>query len=294
MPSVKLSIASRVNCWNTDQIRGDGVSKALPRRLFPTASMTRLLLAALLAALINIASAQDSASKTGEYTATSTVLELLGENDAQPFREKIPIDQHIAWEVYVPGNYDPGNPAGVLVFINSRNSGKIEPEWKEVMENSNLIWIGANESGNEVEVPQRVAYALLAPRLIINSYAVDPERIYLSGFSGGSRVASMVATEYNRLFKGAIYNSGANFWGDAALSRYQEMNPNHYIFITGTEDFNLEDTREVHAAYLQAGIKNSKLMVVPAMAHKRPAAADLEMAIHYLDSRLSSRPKGLE
>lgn len=270
------------------------MSKLITRPLSAGALIIQLMIAGLWIALTSIINAQEPLLRTGEYTANSSVLELLGEESAQPFAEKIPIDQHIAWEVYVPGNYDPGNPAGVLVFINSRNSGKIEPEWKEVMENSNLIWIGANESGNEVEVPQRVAYALLAPRLIINSYAVDPERIYLSGFSGGSRVASMVATEYNRLFKGAIYNSGANFWGDAALSRYQEMNPNHYIFITGTEDFNLEDTREVHAAYLQAGIKNSKLMVVPAMAHKRPAAADLEMAIHYLDSRLSSRPKGLE
>ena len=160
------------------------------------------------------------------------------------------------------------------------------------MENTNLIYIGANESGNQIDVPNRVAYAVLAPRVIINSYEVDLERIYVSGFSGGSRVASMVANEYNRVIKGAIYNSGANFWGESALPRYQEMLNHRYVFITGTEDFNLEDTREVYQAYQDTGIKNNKLMVIPGMAHKRPTAADLEAAIRYLDLRLSEVPVG--
>jgi dienelactone hydrolase len=254
--------------------------------------MNRSILVSLLTALISIASAQESMPATGEYTARTSVVELLGEEAAGPFREKIAVDQSISWEVFVPENYDPANPAGVLVFINSRNSGNIEPEWKAVMERFNLIYIGANESGNEIDVPQRVAYAILAPRVIHNSHAIDPERIYVSGFSGGSRVASMVATEYNRLFKGAIYNSGANFWGEAAAPRHQEMSSNHYVFIAGTEDFNLEDTREVYQAYQDAGISNSKLMVIRGMAHKRPAAVALETAIKYLDQRLFSLPVG--
>ncbi len=256
--------------------------------------MKQLIFVCLLTAFTSIAHAQESASRTGDYTATSTVLELLGAEAAKPFSEKIPIDQPITWEVFVPANYDPAKPAGVLVFINSRDSGLIEPEWKAVMENTNLIYIGANASGNQIDVPKRVAYAVVAPRVIINSYEVDLGRIYVSGFSGGSRVASMVATEYNRIIKGAIYNSGANFWGEAALPRYREMVNQRYVFITGTEDFNLEDTREVYQAYLDTGITNSKLMVIPGMAHKRPAAADLEAAVRYLDLRLPEAPGGSE
>ena len=245
--------------------------------------MKRWLLAGLLTALVTMTNAQESAPPTGEYTARTTVVELLGTEGAAPFSEKIAIDQPVSWEVFVPANYDPAKPPGVLVFINSRDSGTIEAEWKTVMEHTNLIYIGANESGNQIDVPKRVAYAVLAPRVIINSHEVDLQRIYVSGFSGGSRVASMVATEYNRIIKGAVYNSGANFWGESALPRYREMINQRYVFITGTEDFNLEDTREVYQAYQDAGIKNSMLMVIPGMAHKRPTAADLEAAIRYLD-----------
>jgi predicted peptidase len=231
----------------------------------------------LLTAYITIVSAQEVNAQHGEHTATSSVLELLGEINAQSFENKISINEPVEWEIYVPENYDPDIPAGVLVFINSRDSGKIVPEWIELMDKHNLIWIGANESGNKISISKRVAYAILAPKLLNNSYVINPERIYISGFSGGGRVSSMVATEYNQIFKGAIYNSGANFWGETSLSRYEEMKNNYYVFITGTEDFNLEDTKEVYNAYKNAGINNSKLIVIPNMAHKRPGSSSLNL-----------------
>ncbi|MFT7461231.1 MAG: hypothetical protein ACI9XC_000201 [Gammaproteobacteria bacterium] len=242
----------------------------------------------LLTTFITIVSAQEINTHLGEHTATSSVVELLGEAAAQSFENKIPINEPIEWEIYVPENYDSGIPPGVLVFINSRDSGEIENEWKELMERHNLIWIGANGSGNKISLSQRVAYAILAPKLINNSYVINPERVYISGFSGGGRVSSMVATEYNQIFKGAIYNSGANFWGEASSSRYEEMKNNYYVFITGTEDFNLEDIKEVYNAYKKSGIYNSKLIVIPNMAHKRPNAKNLDVAIRYLDSGRSN------
>jgi hypothetical protein len=249
--------------------------------------MKLLILAVVFTLFQSGAIAQQAAGRTSEYTASSTILDLVGVEAARVFEKKIPVNEPVAWEVYVPADYDPDQPAGVLVFVNSRNSGKIEPEWKAVIDDNNLIWIGANASGNDIAIEQRVAYALLAPKLINNHYSINTERVYISGFSGGGRVASMVATEYNRIFKGAIYNSGANYWGETALPRYQEMTDKHYVFITGTEDFNLEDTRQVYDEYLKLGIRHSKLMVIPGMAHKRPAAQDLHTAIQYLDSRIS-------
>ena len=247
--------------------------------------MKQWMITALLATLLSMASADDNTNRIGEYTASSTILELMGAEQARSFEDKIPVNTPVRWEIYVPEHYDPAKPAGVLVFINSKNSGKILDEWKAIMDRHNLIWIGANESGNDISIPQRVAYAILAPKLINTHYTINPERVYLSGFSGGGRMASMVATEYNSIFKGAIYNSGANFWGESALTRYQEMSNNHYVFVAGTEDFNLEDTKQVYNAYLEAGVKNSKLIVVPNMPHKRPDADILDTAINYLDSR---------
>ncbi len=247
--------------------------------------MKQWMIISLLASLLSVASADDNTNRTGEYTASSTILELMGEEQARSFEDKVAMNAPVSWEIYVPENYDPAKPAGVLVFINSKDSGKILNEWKDLMAKHNLIWIGANKSGNDSSIPQRVAYAILAPKVINTHYTINTERVYLSGFSGGGRMASMVATEYNRIFKGAIYNSGANFWGESVLTRYQEMSNNRYVFVAGTEDFNMEDTKQVYNDYLDAGVKYSKLIIVPNMPHKRPGADILDTAINYLDSR---------
>lgn len=211
-------------------------------------------------------------AQIGEFKISSTVVELLGETSAQSFEQIISVDKSIEWAVYVPESYDPEMPAGILVFINANNSGKIPNEWKRVMDMKNLIWIGANGSGNKTAISLRIIYAILAPTAINQNYKINADRIYISGFSGGGRVSSMVAVDYAHLFKGAIFNSGVNFWGKEKPKRYDEIKKNYFVFITGTEDLNLRDTKKVYNAYKKAGIQNIKLMVIPFMVSRTTSA----------------------
>ena len=158
------------------------------------------------------------------------------------------------------------------------------------MDRRNLIWIGAHGSGNTTHTTLRIAYAILAPVAIQETYAIDAERVYLSGFSGGGRVSSMIAADYAHIFKGAVYNCGANVWTGDKPSRHEEMKANHYVFLTGNRDFNLSDTRSVYNAYEKAGIPNIKLMVIPRMAHQNPGRREYEEAIEFLDSRVADQP----
>ncbi len=133
-----------------------------------------------------------------------------------------------------------------------------------------------------------MTYALLAPLAIGENYQVDADRTYVSGFSGGGRVASMVASEYPHVFKGAIFNCGANFWGNEKPKHYTEIRKNHYVFVTGTKDINLRDTKKVYKAYKRAKIPNIKLMVIPSMSHENPPRSKYEEAIQFLDSRVAN------
>ncbi len=224
----------------------------------------------------------------GEFNIGSTAAELLDKTSAQSFAQFLPVDKPIEWSVYVPKNYDSEVAAGILVFISADNSGKIPNDWKKIMDKHNLIWIGANRSGNKIVTSLRVTYAILAPVTIDKNYNINSDRIYVSGFSGGGRVSSMVATEYAHLFKGAIFNSGANFWGEEKPARYDEIKKNHYVFIAGTKDFNLRDTKKVYYAYKREGIQNIKLMVIPSMSHEKPRKSKYEEAINFLDSRVAN------
>jgi len=229
--------------------------------------------------------ATTGAARTGEFRLTSTLAEVVGEDSARNAEKIIAPDEAITWDIYVPENYQVGKPAGLMVYISPTSSGALPRGWKSVMDERNMIWIAAQDSGNRVQVSRRVVYAIIAPTLAGRHYTIDPERIYLSGLSGGGKMASMVATEHPQLFKGAIYNCGVDFWDEHPPGRFELIKKNHYVFVTGTLDQAREPTKKVYRQYRKAGVENSKLMVIQGMTHRNPGRYDFDEALHYLDSR---------
>ena len=230
----------------------------------------------------------------GDQQITTTTSELLGEEQAHQYRKILSPDKTISWEVYLPRN-DSNELPGVLVYISPRASGEIDPRWREVMDQQNLIYIGANESGNRKYTNRRMVLATLAVKALAQQYSFDTAKINVSGFSGGGRVASLVASQYPEVFTGALYICGVNFWKKSQTPRVERVIQNRFVFLTGTQDFNLRETRNIHQRYLEAGAQNSKLMVVQGMAHVHPDADSLTEALEYLldkDQELSSDQTG--
>jgi len=247
------------------------------------AATLALLLCAGVAASDRIAAAGDV--RTGEFRLTSTLAGIVGAGSARNAGEIIPPDAAITWDIYVPGNYQVEKPAGLMVYISPTSSGEIPRGWKSVMDERNMIWIAARDSGNRVPVSRRVVFAIIAPTLAGKHYTIDPERIYLSGLSGGGKVASMVATDHAKLFKGAIYNCGVDFWDKHPPGQFELIKQNHYVFVTGTLDQAREPTKKVYRQYRKAGVENSELMVIQGMTHRNPGRYDFDEALQYLDSR---------
>lgn len=220
------------------------------------------------------------------FMITSSISALFDEEAAQKYSKIQSLNKSISWQVYLPNNYSSDNPPGLLVYISPSNSGQIPQDWRAIMDEFNLIWIGANSSGNNVPTLKRLTYALLAPRILAKQgYTTMANRVYLSGFSGGGRVASLLASDYPHIFKGAIYNSGANKWLNMTPEKLELMQNNRYVFIAGRSDFNLDDTKRVYRFYKKAGLKNLKLKVVNRMGHENPNFKNYRAAIEYIDAK---------
>ncbi|MFC1796430.1 prolyl oligopeptidase family serine peptidase [Pseudomonadota bacterium] len=231
---------------------------------------------------VSAAGLEGTPVQTGEFSTSATILELLGE-PSSAYAPLIPIDEAIHWQVYVPSGYDPTKPAGLLVYISPADSGRILSEWKSLMDERNLIWIAADDSGNRRAGVHRMILAVMATTVIERQYQIDRTRFYVSGFSGGGRMASMVAAEYPELFRGAIYICGVNYWLNKSSVEIDKVKRNRYVFLTGSEDFNLQDTRKVFRRYEKAGIPEINLVVIPHMGHRNPGAKDYGKAIAWLD-----------
>ncbi len=232
-----------------------------------------------------LGSAIAAESQLGEYQETATVTEIAGEAWARNFTGMIDADAEIEWSVNVPENYKPDSPAGVVVYISPSNSGAMPWRWKSVMEENNLIWIAANQSGNKVNPRLRVSYSLLAPVFIDKYYNIDVNRIYVAGLSGGGRVASIVAPEYSALFRGAIYICGVNRMRKEFSASLAASDAHRFVFLTGENDFNRKETKNVYSAYRRAGVENSLYLEIRKMGHENPDARGFAKAIAYLDDR---------
>jgi predicted esterase len=197
--------------------------------------------------------------RTGNLVLETTLPDLVGEQMAGRIEPFIPLDETVQWVTFVPSAYDPARPPGLLVYISPTQSGRVPRGWKDVLEAHNLIWVAANRSGNRELVTRRVLLATLAVEVAGRHYEIDTERIYVSGLSGGGKTASMVATDYPRLFRGAIYNCGVEVW-DVDMPRHiEQIRQNRFVFVTGTYDQALEPTKRAHRTYVDAGIEHSKL-----------------------------------
>jgi len=105
--------------------------------------------------------------------------------------------------------------------------------------------------GNGADVlNRREPLALLAAENIMRSYPLDPERVYIGGFSGGSRMALRIARGYPDVFHGALLNAGSDPIGNAQiplppqelLRQFQQST--RVVYVTGAHDnFNLAAVR---------------------------------------------------
>lgn len=196
----------------------------------------------------------------------------------------------VSWQVHVPKNYSPSKPAGVLVYINSGNGGKLPGKWKILMEKHNLIWIGADNAGNDYYTYWRMVMAREGLRRLKETHEINDERVYVSGMSGGGRVSSLIAMRDPDVFKGAIYLCGCNVPNKDA-KKIKIAKDNYYVLLSGTKDFNLPGTKTVHQFYQANKIKNSKLVVVNGLAHRTPEAKEMDEALEYLNSPIIEKGK---
>lgn len=119
--------------------------------------------------------------------------------------------------VYVPSQPRAGR-YGLLVFVPPWQDARIPDGWAAALDRFGVIFVGAARSGNAADVlGRREPLALLAAENIMRQYPIDPEHVYIGGFSGGSRIALRLAVGYPDLFRGAILNAGSDPIGEAAL-----------------------------------------------------------------------------
>jgi len=148
-----------------------------------------------------------------------------------------------SYSLYIPDHArSPSEAYSLLVFIPPYPRAEVPRQWIPVLNRTNIIFVTAANSGNEAPPVRREALALLAAHNVMGQYNVDPQKVYIGGFSGGARIALRLALGYPDLFRGALLNAGSDPIGTADVplppaalfKRFQESS--RLVYLTGERD----------------------------------------------------------
>ncbi len=207
-----------------------------------------------------------------------------------------------SWEIVVPESYDPATPHGLLVWISPTPRGVLpNPGLLPVLEERRLIWVGANSSGNRRAVVDRIALAFTGLENTRSLYSIDSERLFIAGYSGGGRVASVVGAHWPESWAGVIswmgidffasvpvpYRPGASWPGSykrpsrATLKRARRI---RWAVVTGDLDFNRSQSRAIAKTMRGAGFEHVAFLQIPDADHYRGFPAEwVERALEAVD-----------
>ncbi|HZE62454.1 MAG TPA: hypothetical protein VE056_01175 [Pyrinomonadaceae bacterium] len=192
-----------------------------------------------LALLLLTASSRGFASQPDQWPRGEIVESVACKSDLQQ-----------SYALYLPSQYTPDKKWPMLYAFDPGARGKLPVSlFKDAAEKFGFIVVGSNNSKNGIQV------AGLIQTLWADTharFAIDENRVYTTGFSGGARVALATALAYQGAVAGVIACSAA-FPGNAPPLPGLAF----VVFATtGTEDFNFPEMQQLKRKLDGVGISN--------------------------------------
>lgn len=197
----------------------------------------------------------------------------------------------------IPKPYDARAPLGMLVWVSPGDDGTPPPQLAELADELGLVLAGANKSGNDRPVADRLQLALSIVSDVAREFHVDPRRVYIAGMSGGGKIATILQAGCPEIFSGCIPIVGTGWrrdvrladgkaWprivGQPAKGSQEVLRSRRIAPITGQEDFNYRPMLAFAAQMKEDGLA-VQVFDVPGLGHEMPSAAALREAVVWVD-----------
>jgi pimeloyl-ACP methyl ester carboxylesterase len=159
--------------------------------------------------------------------------------------EYCPADTSRHYVLYLPKDYQASKKYSLLLFLDPGARGNLPLEkYYPISDEQEIVIAGSLESKN-FDADASVASITAILDDIPKRFSVDPLRVWLAGFSGGSRLASAYASTDRRV--AGVIACGAGFSGEdgsvtignipyAAIVGYRDMNFEEMLGITAQLD----------------------------------------------------------
>jgi len=174
----------------------------------------------------------------------------------------------------------------------------ISENWQKFCEKHNVAMLAAQKVGNHQSIYRRVGVSILGLDKVLSDYKIDRDRLYIMGYSGGGRVASMACYFHPDIFKGCLGICGINFHEKVDLTMIEEADEYGYFkytgkrvddvkknvkfaVVTGENDFRYHYLKQVVSAGYQKHDFEVKIFDLPGYGHQLCSDKELELVYEY-------------
>ncbi len=193
------------------------------------------------------------------------------------------------YQLYVPAGYDRAKAWPLVVFVSPGDDPLGWRVWQKPCEQSGSLFCAAYGAGNNCPPGQRIRIVLDVLDDVRRHYHVDPDQTYVSGFSGGGRIACTLAFTLPEFFGGVVPICGTNPLGKLDYLRHRIQDRLSVAFVTGADDFNRRENEEYMFPFCRALEVRTRLWVVPKLGHGLPPPAVLAETYAWLAEDLKRR-----
>ncbi len=184
--------------------------------------------------------------------------------------------------LYLPHDYDTTKAWPVIYFFDAHARGKLPvTKYKDLAEKYHVILVGSNNSQNGLatETYDHIAQVLFtATQTVLN---ISPTNIIAAGFSGGGKVAAMVAMKNSAI--SSVISCGAGLEMNKLGSSYF-----NYVSIVGKGDFNYWDMVETDQQLNSTPLKH--LLLTFDGIHEWPDVETMSTAIDFAMNPSKNKP----
>lgn len=144
--------------------------------------------------------------------------------------------------LYVPTSYDPSRPAPILYLMDPRGRARVPAKlFQPVAERYGYILVSSHNTSSDVPMERNLRAMQAMWDDSHRWFQIDDRRVYIGGFSGTARTASLLARNLPGAITGVI-GSGAGFHPDV---RPDSASRTLYFITVGDADFNFHEVRSL-------------------------------------------------
>ena len=179
----------------------------------------------------------------------------------------------------------------LILFISAGDQPAGWGQLQSLCEQQGIAFACPYGAGNNTPMPKRVRIVLDVLDDLRQRQALDPDRTYLAGFSGGGRTACGIGFALPELFGGVIPVCAGGDLRDESWLRHRVMDRLSVAMITGTEDFNLSEVSRFRGPMLSEMGVRTQVTVVSKMGHGIPDSKTFSKVYEWLESGVADRRK---